>query len=241
MNDRARAIELLKQARTILAERLAELVLEQGEELLADARGDSYMNEIESLYEQIGHKLSHVNQMLSNLPADVGAAVGGGPQTHTAATQHAAASTFTVATEPAPNADAVVHDTTPVLLGPVTISPPGLPAPKAASSTTSRATTSALQAFAAQIQAGDLLAAGRTLALLFDVEEPRAVACAATFAQRVRKEAAFFRKVMELRSELYSADTQRALLLLLDCFGLSRGESAEILRTVQRRRRTGHG
>jgi hypothetical protein len=237
MNERARAIELLKQARTILAERLAELVLEQGEELLADARGDSYMNEIESLYEQIGHKLSHVNQMLSNLPADVSTA----PQTHTAAAQHAAASTFTVATEPAPNADGIVHDTTPVLLGPITISPPALPAPKAAPSITSRATTSALQAFAAQIQAGDLLAAGRTLAILFDVEEPRAVACAATFAQRVRKEAAFFRKVMELRSELYSADTQRALLLLLDCFGLSRGESAEILRTVQRRRRTGHG
>jgi hypothetical protein len=236
MNERARAIELLKQARTILAERLAELVLDQGEELLADARGDSYMNEIESLYEQIGHKLSHVNQMLSNLPADVSAA----PQTHTAAAQHAAASTFTVATEPAPNADAVVHDTTPALLGPITICPPGLPAPKTASSVTSRATTSALQAFAAQIQAGDLLAAGRTLAILFDVEEPRAVACAATFAQRVRKEAAFFRKVMELRSELYSTDTQRALLLLLDCFGLSRGESAEILRTVQRRRRTGH-
>ena len=65
--------------------------------------------------------------------------------------------------------------------------------------------------------------------MLFDVEEPRAVACAATFAQRVRNEAAFFRKVMELRSELHSTNPQRALLLLLDCFGLSRGESAEIL------------
>ena len=97
----------------------------------------------------------------------------------------------------------------------------------------------ALQAFAAQIQAGDLLAAGRTLAMLFDVEEPRAVACAATFAQRVRHEAAFFHKVMELRSELHSSNPQRALLLLLDCFGLSRGESAEILRNLQRRRRVG--
>ena len=63
---------------------------------------------------------------------------------------------------------------------------------------------------------------------------------AATFAQRVRSEAAFFRKVMELRSELHSSNPQRALLLLLDCFGLSRGESAEILRNLQRRRRIGH-
>ena len=35
------------EAREILAQRLTELVLGQSEEILADARGDSYMNEIE--------------------------------------------------------------------------------------------------------------------------------------------------------------------------------------------------
>src|SRR4029078_9721199 len=99
------------------------------------------------------------------------------------------------------------------------------------------ATHSALQAFAAQIQAGDLLAAGRTLAGLFELEESRAIACAATFAPRVRLESAFFRKVMELRSEVHSANPQRALLLLLDCFGLARGESAQITLTHHRARR----
>ena len=239
MNDRSRASEILRKARNILAERLTELVLEQREELLDDARGDSYMNEIEALYEQIGVKLSHVGQMLSNLPAEDAA-----PQTHTApaqhfgTAQHTTENTFTVATEPAPNFDSVTHDTTPALIGPLFVATPALPAPKTASEPIkNRATNSALQAFAAQIQAGDLLAAGRSLAVLFDLEEPRAVACAATFAQRVRNEAAFFRKVMELRSELHSANPQRALLLLLDCFGLSRGESAEILRNLQRRRR----
>ena len=58
------------------------------------------------------------------------------------------------------------------------------------------------------------------------------------FAQRVRSEAAFFRKAMELRTELHSPNPQRALLLLLDCFGLVRGEAAEVLRNLQRRRRT---
>jgi hypothetical protein len=176
--------------------------------------------------------------MLSNLPAEEQQPQ---PQTFTAAAQHGPASTFTVATEPAPNADAMSQDTMPALMGPVFVATPALPAPKASEPVKNRATNSALQAFAAQIQAGDLLAAGRTLAALFDVEEPRAIACASTFAQRVRSEAAFFRKVMELRSELHSASTQRALLLLLDCFGLSRGESAEILRNMQRRRRVGHG
>ena len=74
-----------------------------------------------------------------------------------------------------------------------------------------------------------------------ELEEPRAIACAATFAQRVRNEAAFFRKVMELRKELHNANPQRALVLLLDCFGLSRGESAEVLRNLQRRKRVGYG
>jgi hypothetical protein len=234
MNDRARATEILRKARAILAERLTEKILEQRDELLDDAQGDSYMSEIESLYEQVGMKLSHVGQMLSNLPADEPAA-----QTHTAAAQHSDENTFTVATEPAPNYDGVSQDTTPALVGPMYVAMPALPAPKTAEPVKNRATNSALQAFAAQIQAGDLLAAGRTLAMLFDVEEPRAIACAATFAQRVRNEAAFFHKVMELRSELHSSNPQRALLLLLDCFGLSRGESAEILRNLQRRRRNG--
>jgi hypothetical protein len=234
MNDRVRANEVLREARAILAERLMEKILEHREDLLDDARGDSYMNEIESLYEQVGMKLSHVSQMLSNLPAEEPPS-----QTHTVAAQHGAENTFTVATEPAPNSDGISQDTTPALVGPLFVATPALPAPKTSEPVKNRATNSALQAFAAQIQAGDLLAAGRTLATLFNVEEPRAVACAATFAQRVRHEAAFFRKVMELRSELHSSNPQRALLLLLDCFGLSRGESAEILRNLQRRRRAG--
>src|SRR4051794_14721499 len=238
MTDRTRAAKILREARAILSEQLTEQVLQQAEEILADARGDSYMSEIESLYERIGIKLSHIGQMLSNLPADEPAPAA---QTETVAAQHTAANTFTVATEPAPNWDGISQDTTPALMGPLYVATPALPAPKAAPITKDRATTAALQAFAAQIQAGDLLAAGRTLAALFELEDTRGIACAATFAQRVRHEAAFFRKAMELRTELHSANPQRALILLLDCFGLSRGESAEILRNLQRRKRLGHG
>ena len=231
MNDRARALEVLKEAKAILAERLTEKVLEQAEEILADARGDSYMNEIESLYDEVGVKLTRVTQMLSNLPAEEPL-----PQTTTAAAQHRSNETFQLDTESSPSADAVVTETMPALSGPLFVATPALPAPKTGEIGKDRATTSALQAFAAQIQAGDLLAAGRTLAALFDLDESRAVACAATFAQRVRHEAGFFRKVMELRTEVHSTNPQRALLLLLDCFGLTRGESAEVLRTIQRRR-----
>lgn len=236
MNDRSRAIEILREARAVLADRLTEQVLQQADEILADARGDSYMNDIESLYEQIGHRLSHVSQLLSNLPQPEPTS-----HTETAAAQHAPADTFTLSTEASPSADAIIQDAMPALVGPHYLATPALPAPKPKEPGKDRATNSALQAFAAQTQAGDLLAAGRTLAGLFDLEESRAVACAATFAKRVRHEAAFYRKVMELKTELFSGNPQRALLLLLDCFGLSRGESAEVLRNLQRRRRGVHG
>lgn len=236
MNDRSRATEILREARAVLAERLTEKVLEQAEEILADARGDSYMNDIETLYEEVGLKLSHVSQMLSSLPQPEPAS-----HTETAAAQHAPSDTFTVATQSSQFAEGFVQDTTPALVGPHYVATPALPAPKPKDPATDRATTSALQAFAAQTQAGDLLAAGRTLATLFELEESRAVACAATFSKRVRHEAAFYRKVMELRTELFSGNPQRAHLLLLDCFGLSRGESAEVLRNLQRRRRPSYG
>jgi len=230
MNDRTRALDVLREAKAILADRLTEKVLEQAEEILADARGDSYMNEIESLYEQVGLKLTHVSQMLSNLPAPEQE-----PHSTTTAAQHGPETTFQWETE-SPGEDVFVAETMPALTGPLYVATPALPAPKTSDSKKDRATTSALQAFAAQIQAGDLLAAGRTLAGLFDLEESRAIACAATFAQRARTEAGFLRKVMELRAEMQGNNRERALLLLLDCFGLSRDESADVFRTIQRRR-----
>jgi hypothetical protein len=234
MNDRARAIETLREAKALLADRLTERVVLLAEDILADARGDSYMNEIDSVYEQVGLKLAHVSQMLSNLPPPEPA---GREPRQGAMGYDLPDDTFTAMTEPAPSADAVVETVIPALLGPLVANAPALPAPKAADLSKDRATTAALQAFAAQIQAGDLLAAGRTLAALFELDESRAIACAATFAQRVRHEAAFFRKAMELKSEVHSSNPQRALVLLLDCFGLARGEAAEVLRNLQRRRR----
>jgi hypothetical protein len=231
MSHRKRALDLLREAREILAERLTELTIEQSEEILADARGDSYMNEIESLYEQVGMKLAHLGQMISNLPAEPEEAAPPPPL------DERAGEAFSVATEAAPSADAVSQDTLPALTGPVYVAAPALPSPGSATTTRSRATQLSLQAFAAQIQAGDLLAAGRTIGALFELEQPRSIACAATFAQRVRTEASFFRRVMQLRSQIQAGDDQRVRALLGDCFGLSRAEAQEVLTVLRRRLR----
>lgn len=236
MNDRTHAQEILRQAREILAQRLTELVRDQAEEILADARGESYMNEIESLYEQVGMKLAHLGQILSHLPPEPIEPVTA-TTTTTAAAQHAPEQTFSVATDAMPSADAATEDTLPALSGPVYVAAPALPPPGGAASSRIRATQLSLQAFAAQIQLGDLLAAGRTIGALFELDEQRAIDCATTFAQRVRSEAGFFRRVMQLRGQVQAGDEQRVRALLGDCFGFSRTEAQEVMLVLRRRLR----
>lgn len=69
MVDRQRAQAILIQARDILADRMSELILESGGQFLEDAHGNSYMDEIGSVFESVGGRLSQVNMMLANLPA----------------------------------------------------------------------------------------------------------------------------------------------------------------------------
>ena len=234
MNDRNRALKILKEAKETLANRLTEKVLEQQEEILADAGGDSYMNEIESLYEQIGLKLSHVNSMLSNLPVEPPPA-----QTESASVQHSEDDAFTVATDPSPSADAVVSDTTLALAGPVFLHTPALPAPKVAGAIKSAMKPAAapvsFQLFAAQIQAGDLKGAGKTLGLLFSLKPRRALACATLFDERLRSDKEFLRKASQLRSELHAGSTHAALVLLVECFGLTSDEAAGVLASLRKR------
>ncbi len=131
----------------------------------------------------------------------------------------------------------MLEETLPALGGPVYVVAPALPPPGGAPSALAKATQLSLQAFAAQVQAGDLLAAGRTLGALLELDEPRAIACAATFAARVRSEAGFFRRMMQLRGQVQAGDNQRVLALLFDCFGLSQAEAAAVVQTLRRRLR----
>ena len=188
MNDRARAHTILKDARDILARRLTEQVLEMADEILADARGESYMNDIETVYEVIGHRLSHISQMISNLPPD------NEPVTATRSTGESMASdTFTLATEPSTASDAMVTDTTPALMGPVFVATPALPAPHHEEQTQPPAS---FQQFATLVQSGEIESAGLTLAELFELPEERGISCAEYFAERLVSEPGFVKKAM---------------------------------------------
>lgn len=67
MDHRTQAVAILKRARAMLIDRLAQRVSEAELEILEDAEGGSFHSEIESIFEQLGSRLSNVNALLSGL------------------------------------------------------------------------------------------------------------------------------------------------------------------------------
>ena len=70
MNERNQAIDILKRARDLLAERLTEQVLASRDEILEDAMGMSYESEINAIYDQMGARLNHLSAMIGSLPPE---------------------------------------------------------------------------------------------------------------------------------------------------------------------------
>lgn len=66
--NRDKAIKILTQARDTLTDQLNERVLESADEILKDAEGETFLSEIEELFDKVGLKLQHVNGMLGQLP-----------------------------------------------------------------------------------------------------------------------------------------------------------------------------
>jgi hypothetical protein len=228
---RNRAIQILTEAREILAERLTERVLESAEEILSDARGDSYMNDIDAVYEQVGLKLSHITQMLANLPVEEETS------THTTnefRTDDVSPQDYPVVAEESISHDMVSTNPRPALVGPMYVSAPALPAPKTEPPQFPGDEPS-FQQFVLQVQASDVRAAGKTLAVLFALPDNRALLCAATFAERWRRNPDFISRAMQLRDEVASGTYNGALVLLFECFGLTGIESIGVLQTLQNR------
>jgi hypothetical protein len=67
MNERTRAIEILKQARDVLLARLTERVVDGEEDILEDAAGFNYSGAIEGLHDQLGQRLGNVAALLAHL------------------------------------------------------------------------------------------------------------------------------------------------------------------------------
>jgi len=217
MDDRALAISILERAREILAARLAERIIDAGEEIIEDALGNSYSSEIESIHEQVGLRLTHVNAMLNSLPPTARNVPGlpGADQSGQAGGESIPAGELP---EPlaGPYANGVATD--------------------AAMATSTGAAPSggpSFQNFIQQIMAGDVDAAGETLAALLDVPRDRGRRCAATFAERLATQPDFMARAMRLRGELQSGSINGSLMLLSECFGLQGMESIGAMQALK--------
>lgn len=209
LSEQAQAVDLLTQARDILAARLTQRILELGADLLDDARGESYAGEIDSLYDQIGTRLNQINTMLAGLPAtsDV-------PTTETFSTAHSS-----------PDAPHFVVQT----IGPAAESTgelfisEDLTIAKESPSKSGEASTYPL--FVQDIIRRDTAAAGRRLMNVLDISPERGERCAFRFREQLDRDPSFLGKIQELRRSLHSGATNEALLLLWECFGLQGDES----------------
>jgi hypothetical protein len=214
MHSRSEAIKILQQARDLLADRLTERICESRDQILEDACGLAYLSEIESMYEQLGGRLAHVNAMLANLPPAEEAPPIDEPQPAPAYSDLAAAYASSIDAGPA-------------------VEPLALPAPdKRLPALPPMAT---FQLFSEQIEEEDLEAASRSLAELFAVDAARGRRCAEAFASQAALDVGFIAKPDELRSDIERGDMNGALMLLHECFGLQGLESLGVLQTLRMR------
>ncbi len=217
MGKRKEAIQILKQARDILSDRLAERVVELREEILEDAEGLSYMGEIDAVHEQIAGRLVHVSQMLSSLPAEnVGVSQ---PQQ---LKDPPADDWEPIHVTPEPSANAAeVH----------TMNSLALPAPPMADD--APAAGPSFQTFAMHISIGNLPGASQALAVLCNLPAARAERCAGTFLEHMQVDPHFLEKAKRLRFIVDDANPNNALVLLHECFGLSGIEAIGALQALQ--------
>ncbi|PHS05212.1 MAG: hypothetical protein COA78_15490 [Blastopirellula sp.] len=225
MSDRNDAIAVLKEAREILIERLSERIVENKEEILDDASGESYLSEIDTIYEQIAGRLIQVNQMISNLPADQQALFES--QSHLEVDPATASSLEVVSIDTAAELDPATevllsgdHGSSVVLEAP---HPEPVMPPKAA----------AFRLFMQQIEQGKITEAGNTLAPMFDLEEPRAQECARYFAEQLQQGPEVIAKAMNIRIQLTMGNFNDALMLLHESFGVQGLEAITVLQSLK--------
>jgi hypothetical protein len=219
MDERARAIAVLRRAREALIERLTSRIVESSDAILEDAHGLSFVGGIEEIYDQIGSRLAHVNAMLQALPPSD---ISHGP--NTASTTDMGAPTA---------AEAMVTDT--FGAGYAASDLPALPPPRTLPALAPPPAWMSFRTFALQVQAGDLDDAGQWLADLFGVESPIGRRAAEAFAHHFNRDPQVLVRAMALRRHLAEGQVNLALALLSECFALQGAEALRAIETLRGR------
>jgi len=222
MNERSLAISILQRARDALAQRLSQRVVESQHEIEEDAAGGSYLSEIETIYDQIGARLAHLNAMLTNLPPE----------------------------EPRPMADSTAGDTTaseivyadlaaayslPVDLESAPPAPLGLPAPSSSEQPQAEPLVEMFANIVIHTQAGDWSNAARLIAELFDIKPSQANRGARAFARQMDEFPELALHIEQLGSALADTNDYAAATLLADCFEFQAIDALALVRALKSR------
>lgn len=240
MQSRQRALGILSQVRELLADRMAERILETGNDLLDDAAGESYRGEIEALYEQLGTKLGLVNQLIANFPVESSGSAtvpladdlhdedhpSAGPESgEIILTELGASNGDALPALPAPRERATPRDSAlETMLADARVQVAASPSDQ---------TTFAV--FVRQIRSRSLFSASESLATLLNLPLQRAELCASHFMRRLDEDPNFLTDAMKIRTAMSAGSDNDVLLLLWECFGLQ-GEDALFAYEELRRR-----
>jgi hypothetical protein len=216
MDDRAQAIRILRKTRDVLVQRLSERILEAEEEILAEAEGHSFLSEIETIYDQIGLRLVHVNQMLTHLPAT----------DSRLAEETDAASADLLRPRPA---DEQVQ-TAAASFSECSISSfLALPAPSESRTVAGNLATSTLLMFAVHARRGDLETGALSLESLFGLSRDRALAATRVFHSHCTRDSSYVENAARLQNYLEAEALSRAFGVMCESFGLTGGEALSAL------------
>ncbi|MFN0199438.1 MAG: hypothetical protein ACKVT0_22025 [Planctomycetaceae bacterium] len=228
MSPQDQAYNVLKNARDVLTKRLVERILEASEEILDDAAGLSFSNDIEQVYEHCGMRLQHVQNLINLLPPPEPAI---------------SMSSTSMTSQPHANEPIINH--TEIMTSMVGLTETDhafaemIPEQTAASSVEWPADQSATSKhptfvdFAQQIIAGDLKSSSHILSLLLDIPLDRARKCTEWFHTRLQSDADFLQQARRLRESVSAENVNDTLDLLWQCFGLQGFEAVALWPRLQ--------
>jgi hypothetical protein len=218
MNDRSLAIGILHSAREQLGRRLTERIIEAREEIEADACGQSYLSEIEAIYDQLGSRLAHVSAMLANLPPAADEVPSDATATEIIYADLASGSS--TAFEPA------------------TVSPPtvlALPAPPHEEAVEADSLADTVGQIVVLVAAGDHFSAARLISECFDSRPSQARHWSATLGRQMARRPDLARRLIDLAASLDETDEHTAVAVVGECFELEAFEAVLLLRVLKRR------
>lgn len=218
MNERSIAISILQKARDALSERLTQRVVDAQSEIEADADGSSYLSEIETIYEQFGGRLAHLNAMLSNLP----------PATMTTPAEATASEIIYADLATAYPAGLDLENASGSALL-------GLPAPMTPEAVAADPLLELLRSVVVKVAEGDLVTAARLLSEVFDIRPSQARRGAQAFARQLAVRPELGDEMIELGADLESTNEYAAATLLGECFEFQALDALALVRSLKTR------